>query len=73
MKITGDPAGLLGLEAGKLAAGAPADICIFDPAAFWALTSQTLRSQGKNTPYLRRELQGRVTYTLVNGAVIFKA
>ncbi len=72
-KITAGPAGLLGLEAGRLTAGAPADVCIFDPAAFWALTPQTLRSQGKNTPWLRRELQGRVTHTLVNGALVFKA
>lgn len=72
-KITAGPAGLLGLDAGRLSVGAPADLCIFDPAAFWALTPQTLRSQGKNTPWLRRELQGRVTHTLVNGALVFKA
>ena len=72
-KITAGPAGLLGLNAGKFALGAPADVCIFDPAAFWALTPQTLRSQGKNTPWLRRELQGRVTHTLVNGTLVFKA
>ncbi|MEP7154759.1 MAG: dihydroorotase [Betaproteobacteria bacterium] len=76
-KITSAPAELLqratGIHTGRLMPGAPADICIFDPAAFWAVTAQTLRSQGKNTPYLRRELQGRVTHTLVNGAVVFKA
>jgi dihydroorotase len=72
-KITGGPAALLGLEAGKLACGAPADLCIFDPVAFWALTAHTLRSQGKNSPWLRRELQARVTHTLVNGALVFKA
>ena len=72
-KITTRPAALLALEAGKLMVGAPADLCIFDPAAFWALTPQTLRSQGKNTPWLRRELQARVTHTLVSGSLIFKA
>ena len=30
-KITAGPAGLLGLDAGKLAVGSPADLCIFDP------------------------------------------
>ena len=72
-KVTAAPAALLGRGAGRLTAGAPADLCIFDPAAFWALTPQTLRSQGKNTPWLRRELQGRVTHTLVGGALVFKA
>ncbi len=72
-KVTTGPAGLLGLDAGKIAVGAPADLCVFDPAAFWAVTPQTLRSQGKNTPWLRRELQARVTHTLVNGELAFKA
>jgi len=76
-KITSAPSALLRREVGHpgggLAVGAAADLCIFDPAAFWAVTPQTLRSQGKNTPYLRRELQGRVTHTLVNGALVFKA
>lgn len=72
-KISGNPARLLGLPAGSLAPGQPADICVFDPRAFWAVTSQTLRSQGKNSPYLRRELEGRVTHTLVNGNLVFQS
>ncbi len=72
-KITGSPAAILGISEGKIVAGVPADLCIFDPAAYWAVTAQTLRSQGKNTPWLRRELQGRVTHTIVNGVLVFKA
>lgn len=62
-----------GLAYGTLAVGAPADVCIFDPEAFWAVTPQTLRSQGKNTPYLRREMQAKVTATLVEGKVVHTA
>ena len=72
-KVSGDPARLLGVSAGSFCTGQPADICIFDPKAFWAVTSQTLRSQGKNSPYLRRELEGRVTHTLVNGKLVFQS
>lgn len=72
-KISADPARLLGLTAGSMGVGQPADICIYDPKAFWAVTSQTLRSQGKNSPYLRRELEGRVTHTLVNGKLVFQS
>ena len=72
-KISGDAARLLGLAAGSLDVGQPADICIFDPKAYWAVTAQTLRSQGKNSPYLRRELEGRVTHTVVNGELVFQA
>ena len=72
-KVTGRAARLLGLDSGVLAIGAPADLCIFDPAAFWAVTPQTLRSQGKNTPYLRREMQARVAMTVVGGRVVYTA
>ena len=72
-KISGDPARFLNLSGGSLGIGQPADICIFDTKAFWAVTSQTLRSQGKNSPYLRRELEGRVTHTIVDGKLVFQA
>ena len=70
-KITADPARVLGINLGTFAVGAPADICIFNPQAFWVITAQTLVSQGKNTPYLGRELQGKVTHTLVAGQTVF--
>ena len=72
-KITAAPAKLLGLGAGRLAVDAPADLCLFDPAAYWAVTAQTLRSQGKNSPYLRREMQAKVTMTIVGGQVVYSA
>lgn len=72
-KITAAPARLLGLHAGTLAAGAPADLCVFDPAAFWAVTAQTLRSQGKNSPWLRREMQAKVVMTIIGGRVVYTA
>lgn len=71
--ITAAPACVLGTATGRISVGAPADLCLFDPVAFWALTRETLRSQGKNSPYLRRELQGRVVTTLVNGKVVYQA
>ncbi len=66
-RITADPARILGIEAGALKAGAAADICIFDPDAAYRITRESLRSQGKNTPFLGRELRGRVRYTLIDG------
>ena len=58
---------------GALAPGARADICIFDPAETWPITAQTLRSQGKNTPFLGHQLSGRVKTTLVGGRVVFES
>jgi dihydroorotase len=70
-RVTSDPARILGIEAGHLAVGAPADICIFDPETYVKVGAATLRSQGKNTPFLGYELPGAVRYTLVAGEVVF--
>jgi dihydroorotase len=72
-RVTCDPASILGIDAGSLHVGSPADICIFDPAEAWCVTAESLRSQGKNTPFLGRQLRGRVHMTLVDGRVVFVA
>jgi dihydroorotase len=71
-KITCDAAPILGIEAGgRLQPGAPADLCLFDPNEHWVVQADSLRSQGKHTPYLGRELQGRVRVTLVGGRIVY--
>ena len=55
-----NPARLLGLDAGRLAPGAPADLVLFDPDTPFVLDRATLRSKSKNTPYDLRRMQGRV-------------
>jgi len=69
-RITAAPARVLGLDAGHLAPGADADVCVFDPDLHWVVASSALRSQGKNTPFLGLELSGKVRYTLVGGQVV---
>jgi dihydroorotase len=71
-RITSQPAGVLGVEAGTLQIGAPADLCIFDPAQAWRVTPQALRSQGRNTPFAGYELVGKVKFTLVGGQVVYE-
>ena len=72
-RITCDPAAILGIEAGSLAVGRAADLCLFDPDESWRVTPESLRSQGKNTPFLGQEMCGRVRITLVGGRVVFSA
>jgi dihydroorotase len=72
-RITAAPARVLGLEAGHLAPGADADVCVFDPQAYWRVEPSALRSQGKNTPFLGLELAGRVRYTLVGGEIVHES
>ena len=72
-RITLEPARILGVASGRLAAGAPADLAIFDPSAPVRIAPETLKSQGKNTPFLGYELSGRVRYTIVEGNVVYEA
>lgn len=72
-RITCEPARVLGVEAGRLAPGAPADLALFDPDAPLTVTPQALRSQGKNTPFIGHELRGRVRCTIVAGEVVYEA
>lgn len=65
------PARLMGMEAGRLAAGAPADLVLFDPDAPFVLDRFTLRSKSKNTPFDRRRMTGRVLRTIVRGAIVY--
>ena len=70
-KITSEPARILRLEAGHLAVGQRADVCIFDANESWTVDRTTLKSQGKNTPFIGMDMIGKVHYTLVEGHVVY--
>lgn len=72
-RVTSAPARILGVDGGRIAAGAPADLVVFDPEAPWRVSAQTLRSQGKNSPFLGLELAGRVRATVVAGNVVYES
>jgi dihydroorotase len=69
--MTANPAAILGLDAGRLQPGAPADLLLFDLEAPWKITEQGLHSLAKNTAFEGRLVQGRVLRTLVDGRTIF--
>jgi dihydroorotase len=71
-KLTVNPARLLGLDAGRLAQGAPADFMLFDLEAPWIIDGTKLRSKAKNTPFDGRPVQGHVRRTIVAGRTVFE-
>ncbi len=71
--ITCKPAAILGVEAGRIAVGQPADLCLFDPDESWMVSQKSLLSLGKNSPFLGHEMQGRVRYTVIDGHIDYKA
>jgi dihydroorotase len=71
-RISSSPADVLKLPAGRIATGALADLCVFDPAADWLVDPRKLKSQGRNSPFLGYELPARVRATIVAGHVAFE-
>ena len=70
-RVTSDPARILGLPAGRLEVGAPADLCLFDPDEEWIVSPATLVSQGKNTPFSGLPMVGRVRHTIIGGEPVY--
>lgn len=71
--LTFGPAQLLGLESGRLAQGAPADLVLFDPGAPLLVDAARLRSRSKNSPFDGRRLQGQVRLSVVDGRIVHDA
>jgi len=69
--LSATPARLLGLEAGTLSPGRPADFVIADPEKPWLVEDEILHSRSKNSPFEHRSLEGRVLQTIVAGRQVF--
>ncbi|MDD3836285.1 MAG: dihydroorotase [Phenylobacterium sp.] len=70
--VTSRPADLLGLPAGRIAKGAPADLVLVDLYAPVVIDSDKLLSKSKNTPFDGRRLQGQVITTWVDGRAVYR-
>ena len=71
--VTSRPADLLGLPAGRLAKGAPADLVLCDLNAPIVVDLDKLKSKSRNSPFDGRRLFGEVQVTLVDGRVVYRA
>lgn len=65
--VTSGAARVLNIEAGTLAVGRPADLCVFDPSRLWRPTPEHLRSQCVHTPFADYSLEGRPVATVLRG------
>ncbi len=70
-RVTIGPAKVLGINAGTLDEGRAADIIVVDPEKYWTVSESTIRSRGKNTPFMGWDLKGVVEQTLMDGKLIF--
>jgi dihydroorotase len=66
-----NPARILRLPGGTLAAGAPADITILAPELPVTVDRARLKSKSKNTPFHGWNLRGGVAATIVGGRIVY--
>ena len=64
---------IAGLVPPRLAEGQTAEFVVIDPEARWKPESTRLRSKSKNTPFMSRELKGKILLTLARGTIAFDA
>ena len=69
--MSSNPADILGLESGRLEAGAPADFALVDLNLSWTVEEGGLRSRAKNSPFEHRTLEGRCVETIVAGQRVY--
>lgn len=73
VKLTSyNAAKILGIDKGYIEEGSIADITIFNPNERYIYKKEDIVSKSKNTPFIGKELKGRVYYTIVNGNVVYK-
>lgn len=69
--LTARPAAVLGCDAGRLAKGGPADLCLFHPDRAWQVEAGKLPGKAQNTPFDGRALEGMVLGTWKAGRRVF--
>ncbi len=72
-RVTSGPADILGLPYGRLGIGSSGDVCVFDPEQNWSLNPNKMLSEGHNTPFADWDFNGRITHTLYEGRVVYRA
>ena len=69
--LTTNPANALNIKAGTLEVGTAADICLYESDVDWQFDESSMRSRGKNSPFIGWNFRNRVKHTIINGTLIY--
>ena len=72
LKMSVNPAKIIGISRGNLGIGEVADITVINPAATWVVDAGNLKSKSRNTPFDGWKMRGQVSYTIVGGRVVYR-
>jgi dihydroorotase len=70
--LSTNPARVLGLPGGTLAAGSPADVTVVDLGKKKTVDPNRFATKGRNTPFGGLALKGWPVMTIVGGNVVFR-
>jgi len=71
-KFTLNPARLLGLKKGTLAAGADGDVTIINADREWTYDVERSASKARNSPFHGWNLKGKAVVTIVGGKIVWR-
>jgi dihydroorotase len=71
-KLSSNPARILGVPGGSLAAGGPADVTVINLDKPWTVDVEQFKSKSRNSPFHGRHLTGRAVLTVVGGEIKFQ-
>lgn len=66
-----NPAKILGIEAGTLCVGAPADVILLNDQETWTVDVEKLHGKSRNAVFKGRTLTGKVKLTICRGKIVF--
>ena len=73
VKVTSyNPAQILKIDRGTIEVGKIADIAIFNPTEEYVYTKEMIVSKSKNSPFIGKQLKGKIKYTIVAGKIVYK-
>jgi dihydroorotase len=70
-RMSVNPAYILGINAGTLNVGAPADVVLFDENEEWTVDETKLHGKSRNTPFKGLTLTGKVKMTICRGEIVY--
>jgi dihydroorotase len=72
-RMSAGPARAYGLEAPRIAVGAPANLVLLDTQASWQVSEDGFRSRSKNSWLIGEKLRGRVRATVAAGRLVHES
>lgn len=72
-KMSVFPAKILGIPAGSLSLGAPADLILLSTEEEWTVDPEKLHGKSKNTPFKNLTLTSRIKLTICGGKIVYTA